>query len=74
MPLFAFALGGAPRAAPTAAGTWSWPPTRSTQAGEEWDGPAALEAFRGDGPGPDLTTMIVSADVSMHEITSTTPT
>jgi len=41
---------------------------------EEWDGPAALEAFRGDGPGPDLTTMIVSADVSMHEITSTTPT
>jgi len=41
---------------------------------EEWDVPAALEAFRGDGPGPDLTTMIVSADVSMHEITSTTPT
>jgi len=41
---------------------------------EEWDVPAAHEAFRGDGPGPDLTTMIVSADVSMHEITSTTPT
>lgn len=38
---------------------------------EKWDSPAALKAFRGDGPDPELTAMIVSADVCTHEIAST---
>jgi quinol monooxygenase YgiN len=39
---------------------------------EEWDSVDDLKAFRGDGPSSDLTAMIVRADVSTHEIASTT--
>lgn len=37
---------------------------------ERWESVATLKAFRGDGPGPDLAAMIVSADVSTYEIAS----
>jgi quinol monooxygenase YgiN len=40
---------------------------------ERWASAAALEAFRGEGPGPDLSTDIVSADVQRHEISSSGP-
>ena len=40
---------------------------------EEWDSKAALEAFRGDGPGSDLTADIVHADVARHHIASSGP-
>jgi quinol monooxygenase YgiN len=40
---------------------------------EEWDSDAALEAFRGDGPGSDLTADIVHADVARHHVASSGP-
>jgi len=41
---------------------------------EQWESEAQLEAFRGEGPGPDLMSDIVSADVSRHQISSSGPT
>jgi len=40
---------------------------------EEWESGEAVEAFRGDGPGDDLTAMIVDARVARHEVASTGP-
>ena len=40
---------------------------------EEWDSEAALETFRGDGPGSDLTADIVHADVARHHVASSGP-
>ena len=40
---------------------------------EEWESGDAVEAFRGDGPGEDLSAMIVDAQVARHEIASTGP-
>jgi quinol monooxygenase YgiN len=40
---------------------------------EEWDSEAALDAFRGDGPGSDLTADIVHADVARHHVASSGP-
>jgi quinol monooxygenase YgiN len=37
---------------------------------EEWESEAALVAFRGAGPGSDLTSVIVRADVRQHRIES----
>ena len=40
---------------------------------EQWESEAQLEAFRGDGPGRDLTSDIVKADVSRHQVLSSGP-
>jgi quinol monooxygenase YgiN len=40
---------------------------------ERWETEAQLEAFRGEGPGPDLSSDIASADVQRHEISSSGP-
>jgi hypothetical protein len=40
---------------------------------ERWETDAAVEAFRGEGPGPELTSGIVRADVARYEISSTGP-
>ena len=40
---------------------------------ERWGSAAELEAFRGEGPGDDLSADIVGADVSRYEISSTGP-
>jgi heme-degrading monooxygenase HmoA len=40
---------------------------------EEWDSEADLEAFRGDGPGSDLTVDILRSDVARHRIASSGP-
>jgi quinol monooxygenase YgiN len=40
---------------------------------ERWETDAAVEEFRGDGPGPDLTADIVRADVARYTISSTGP-
>jgi quinol monooxygenase YgiN len=40
---------------------------------EQWESEAQLEAFRGEGPGPDLMSDTVSADVSRHQISSSGP-
>jgi quinol monooxygenase YgiN len=40
---------------------------------ERWETDAAVEAFRGEGPGPDLTADIVRAEVSRYDISSTGP-
>jgi quinol monooxygenase YgiN len=40
---------------------------------EQWESEAQLEAFRGDGPGGDLTSDIVNADVSRHHVSSSGP-
>jgi hypothetical protein len=37
---------------------------------EEWDSEAALVAFRGIGPGPDMTAEILSAEVRKHYVAS----
>jgi quinol monooxygenase YgiN len=37
---------------------------------EEWDSDAQLEAFRGTGPGPELTKIIERAEVSRHRLAS----
>jgi quinol monooxygenase YgiN len=40
---------------------------------ERWESEAELEAFRGDGPGPDLTSDIRRAEVSRYEVSSSGP-
>jgi quinol monooxygenase YgiN len=40
---------------------------------EQWESEAQLEAFRGDGPGEDLSADIVDADVSRHQVASSGP-
>lgn len=40
---------------------------------EEWDSEAELEAFRGTGPGPELTKIIKRADVARHRVASSGP-
>jgi quinol monooxygenase YgiN len=40
---------------------------------EEWDSEAELEAFRGEGPEPDLAADIVQADVTRHHVVSSGP-
>lgn len=37
---------------------------------EEWDSAADLEAFRGAGPGPELSGMITRAEVGLHLVAS----
>ena len=37
---------------------------------EQWESEAQLEAFRCDGPGDDLSSDIVKADVSRHQVSS----
>lgn len=37
---------------------------------ERWDSMDAVMTFRGDGPGADLTSLIVDADVAMYEVAS----
>ncbi len=40
---------------------------------EEWDSESELEAFRGAGPGPELSQMIERAEVSRHRVASSGP-
>jgi quinol monooxygenase YgiN len=40
---------------------------------EVWDSERALLAFRGAGPGPDLASLVVRADVRRHRIASSGP-
>ena len=40
---------------------------------EQWESEADLEAFRGEGPGDDLTADITSADVARHHVSSSGP-
>ncbi|HEY8086483.1 MAG TPA: antibiotic biosynthesis monooxygenase family protein [Polyangiaceae bacterium] len=40
---------------------------------EEWDSSAELDAFRGAGPGPQLTSVIVRAQVRRHRVASSGP-
>ena len=40
---------------------------------EEWESEEALLTFRGAGPGDDLTSSIVRADVSRHVVASSGP-
>ncbi len=40
---------------------------------ERWKSEAALEAFRGDGPGDDLLAMIVDAEVRRYRVASSGP-
>jgi quinol monooxygenase YgiN len=40
---------------------------------ERWDSETALAAFRGDGPGPDLTSEILRVDVQRHHVSSSGP-
>jgi hypothetical protein len=40
---------------------------------EEWESEEALLAFRGNGPDQDLSSSIVRADVSRHEVSSSGP-
>jgi quinol monooxygenase YgiN len=40
---------------------------------EQWETEADLEAFRGEGPGSDLTSDIVRADVLRHHVSSSGP-
>ena len=40
---------------------------------ESWASEAALLAFRGDGPGTDLTSEIQSAEVQRHEVAASGP-
>ncbi|HEY4396695.1 MAG TPA: antibiotic biosynthesis monooxygenase family protein [Acidimicrobiia bacterium] len=40
---------------------------------ERWESEDQLEAFRGDGPGNELTSDIVKADVSRHHVSSSGP-
>jgi hypothetical protein len=40
---------------------------------EQWESQTALEAFRGGGPGEDMSADIVEASVSRHEIASSGP-
>ena len=40
---------------------------------EEWESEAELEAFRGNGPEPDLAVDILRADVARHHVASSGP-
>jgi Antibiotic biosynthesis monooxygenase len=40
---------------------------------ELWQSESKLEAFRGAGPGPEIASMIVRAEVSRHHIASSRP-
>jgi len=40
---------------------------------EEWESEEALLTFRGDGPGEDLSSSIVRADVARHVVASSGP-
>ena len=40
---------------------------------EEWDSDTQLEAFRGDGPGPELIRVIDRADVYRHRVAFSGP-
>jgi quinol monooxygenase YgiN len=40
---------------------------------EEWESEAELEAFRGEGPGEDLSALIVRASVRRHQVASSGP-
>lgn len=40
---------------------------------EQWETEADLEAFRGAGPGADLSSDIVRADVARHHVSSSGP-
>ena len=40
---------------------------------EAWDSEEALLKFRGEGPGEDLSSMIVRADVARHVVASSGP-
>ena len=40
---------------------------------ERWQSESALEAFRGGGPGPDIESLIVSAEVARYQIASSGP-
>jgi hypothetical protein len=40
---------------------------------EKWASAAELEAFRGAGPGPELTALIVRAQVRRHQVASSGP-
>ena len=40
---------------------------------EEWESEAELEAFRGNGPEPDLAVDIPHADVARHHVASSGP-
>lgn len=40
---------------------------------EEWESEEALLAFRGSGPGPDLSSSIVRAKVQRHVVSSSGP-
>jgi quinol monooxygenase YgiN len=40
---------------------------------EEWESEAALLAFRGDGPGPALGSLIAGAQVRRHVVASSGP-
>jgi quinol monooxygenase YgiN len=40
---------------------------------EQWESEDALEKFRGDGPGEDLSADIVDASVSRHVVASSGP-
>ena len=40
---------------------------------EQWETDADIEAFRGDGPGPQLTSDILRAEVSRHRVSSSGP-
>lgn len=40
---------------------------------EEWETAEDLRGFRGEGPGRDLSSSIVRADVSEHTVTSSEP-
>lgn len=40
---------------------------------EAWDSAEQLAAFRGEGPGDDLSADIVSADVAEHQVLSSGP-
>lgn len=40
---------------------------------EEWESAEALAAFRGEGPGEDLSAKIVRADVAEHVVPSVDP-
>lgn len=40
---------------------------------EQWESEEQLEAFRGEGPGDDLSADIVSAHVARHHVSSSGP-
>ncbi|WP_091972002.1 putative quinol monooxygenase [Methylobacterium gossipiicola] len=40
---------------------------------EEWDTESDLLRFRGEGPSPDIKSMIIKADVQLHHVASSKP-